>query len=162
MLTWKRTKRPLGALKRPNKSRRRLFWTILGPKWKSRGAQDRPKIGPKRKKKRAPTLGKCVFSSSCSSCGRKRPTFSIWGRFEIDLGSMLGWTWGYLGSNLNRSVCLSLSAIQTSRNNCQTTHLLSLDSHSTDVHFERCLRPYIWTNFEPLVVLKLPPNKCIV
>jgi hypothetical protein len=43
-------KTPPGDLKRPRKSRRRLFWTILGPKSKSRGAQERPKIDPKRKK----------------------------------------------------------------------------------------------------------------
>ncbi len=42
MLRWKRTKRPLGDLKRPNKSRRRHCWTMLGPKSKSRGAQHRP------------------------------------------------------------------------------------------------------------------------
>jgi hypothetical protein len=63
MLTWKRTKRPLGDLKRPKKSRRRLFWTILGPKSKSRGAQERPKIGPKRKKASA-NIGKIVFSKT--------------------------------------------------------------------------------------------------
>jgi hypothetical protein len=45
----------LGDLKRPSKSRRRLFWTVFGPKSRSRGPQERPKISQKRKK-RAPTL----------------------------------------------------------------------------------------------------------
>jgi hypothetical protein len=142
-----------------------------------------------------------VFSSSCSSCGCKRPTWSIWGRFGVDLGSIWGSIWGailcYLGSILNRSVCLSvclslsaiqtsrgncqtthllsldshpkevhfersLSAIQTSRGNCQTTHLLSLDSHPKEVHFERCLRLDTGNHFAPLVVLRFPPNRCIV
>jgi hypothetical protein len=83
----------------------------------------------------------------------------------VDLWSSWGRFWWsnlcFLGSMLSRSVCLpvflsvSLSAI----NNSQTAHLLSLDSHPTHGHFERCLRLDAGTNFTPLVVLRSPLNK---
>ena len=136
MLTWKRTKRPLGDLKRPKKSRRRLFWTILGPKSKSRGAQERPKIGPKRKKTSATIDGidlflfllllrvqeanlvdlGSIFRSIWGRCWVD--VGSIWGRFGVDLGSILNYIESILSRYVGLSVCLS--AIQTSRDHCQT------------------------------------------
>ncbi len=55
------------------------------------------------------------------------------------LCASLGRFW--VGLSVCLSVCLSvytsLPAIQTSRGNCQTTHLLSLDVNPTAVHFKR-------------------------
>ena len=44
------------------------------------------------------------------------------------------------------SVCLSLLAIQTSRDNCQTTHLFSLDSHPKDIHEYLQMHCSNWTS----------------
>ena len=112
MLTWKWTKRALGDLKRPKKSRRRLFWTIWGPKLKSRGAQNRPLERPKSAKrlhkgryperlaasKNRPGRDLCskqVPAASCIALGTKfappegalEPSLSM-------LGSMFGPFWG--------------------------------------------------------------------
>ena len=51
MLPWKWTKRALGDLKKPKKSRRRLSWSIWSPKFKSREAQHRPLERPTSAKK---------------------------------------------------------------------------------------------------------------
>ena len=104
MLTWKWTKRPLGDLERPKKSRRRLFCTMLGPKSKSRGAQERPQIGPKRQKPTA-TIDKIVFVLFLLLLRVQR----IWDRCGVDSGSIRWSIWGDRGSILNRFVCLSVS-----------------------------------------------------
>ncbi len=93
------TKRPLGDLKRPKQSRRRLCWTIVGPKSKSRGAQDRSKT-QKNERQHWQTR---VLSLIAPLAGDRSQLGLVW----VDCGSMVGRCGGRCWVDFE-SVCLSV------------------------------------------------------
>jgi hypothetical protein len=84
------------------KSRRRLFRTIVGPKSKSRGAQDRPQSRSKTQKSERNHCVNADLSLLAPLAGARGQLGRCGGRFGIDLGSMWGRCWGQFWAMLGR------------------------------------------------------------
>ena len=122
MLSWKWTK---GILETP-RSRKSpdgdVLGTILSPKSKSRGAQDRPKIVPKRKKKQRYHWRNCFLSLFAPLAGARGQLSrfgvncgSIWGRVWVDFVMILNHPRSLLGRSVCLSVCLSVCHLDIQR-----------------------------------------------